>query len=516
MNKNANPSNLQAESVLLAQDRKIGFGRLRLRPKNRGLRPIVNMSSAGYLRISDSSAAEKSTIPIASSSTSRPGTLQTQVAVTAPTTSASALSASATSSTSGAQTKAKSAQPTTSTANAGIKKFIPVNLALRNTFNVLKWEKERKPGLLGVSIFGSNEIYTKFKQFLLQVKALRASRIQQSSHSSASSIAEQLPKDVTLYLVSTDLKHCFDTINRNKLMDVIQKVITEECYSLERYSGLYGSAGRLRSKEFRLVSPSGELPSFFSVAEEKSLQYHNAVFTDGVTKQYTDRKGLLDLLQQHIYQNIIRINGQYFHQVDGIPQGSILSSLLCCMFLGHMERSGLVPRVLSCQHHKVANTGTAFDPNSRPSATFARSLSTPNRPVIQQTSTATQGVPATEVAATTTTSTATISTATISTAAIPSRPPSLRRSRSDSVRKMRPLKRSRKAPKGEKHAHLLLRQMDDYLYVTTSEASAQEFKQSMHDVLTISICFLTHFRFQPFRDTYTLPHISSLADLLRL
>ena len=47
---------------------------------------------------------------------------------------------------------------------------------------------------------------------------------------------------------------------------------------------------------------------------------------------------MLDLIAQHVTANLVRIGGKFYKQRDGIPQGSILSSLLCNFFYADMER----------------------------------------------------------------------------------------------------------------------------------------------------------------------------------
>lgn len=77
----------------------------------------------------------------------------------------------------------------------------------------------------------------------------------------------------------------------------------------------------------------------------------------------TKRQAVLQLLEQHITDNIVKVRGmpcpgrssrlvlsgpgnaqignEYYRQVVGIPQGSILSSLLCSFFYGDLERRHL-------------------------------------------------------------------------------------------------------------------------------------------------------------------------------
>jgi telomerase reverse transcriptase len=50
---------------------------------------------------------------------------------------------------------------------------------------------------------------------------------------------------------------------------------------------------------------------------------------------------IIKLLREHIKANIVKIGNRHYRQKDGIPQGSVLSSLLCNFFYGDMERKHL-------------------------------------------------------------------------------------------------------------------------------------------------------------------------------
>ena len=49
----------------------------------------------------------------------------------------------------------------------------------------------------------------------------------------------------------------------------------------------------------------------------------------------------MSLLREHITTNLVKIGPRLFRQKDGIPQGSVLSSLLCSLFYGDMEANKL-------------------------------------------------------------------------------------------------------------------------------------------------------------------------------
>ncbi|XP_019239201.1 PREDICTED: telomerase reverse transcriptase isoform X3 [Nicotiana attenuata] len=48
-------------------------------------------------------------------------------------------------------------------------------------------------------------------------------------------------------------------------------------------------------------------------------------------------------LKEHIKRNVLRLGSNFFVQSVGIPQGSVLSSMLCSLYLGHLEKSVIFP-----------------------------------------------------------------------------------------------------------------------------------------------------------------------------
>ncbi|CAD0112186.1 unnamed protein product [Aureobasidium uvarum] len=66
------------------------------------------------------------------------------------------------------------------------------------------------------------------------------------------------------------------------------------------------------------------------------------VFVDLEGKTHRSRAGILALLREHIERNIVQIGKKFYRQTTGIPQGSIVSSLLCNFFYADLEQ-----RVLS-------------------------------------------------------------------------------------------------------------------------------------------------------------------------
>ena len=63
----------------------------------------------------------------------------------------------------------------------------------------------------------------------------------------------------------------------------------------------------------------------------------DTVFVGNVVIQFRDRDELLGLLAEHVQRNMIKIGKKFYRQKEGIPQGSVLSSILCNYFYADLE-----------------------------------------------------------------------------------------------------------------------------------------------------------------------------------
>ncbi|ORX48374.1 hypothetical protein BCR36DRAFT_79905 [Piromyces finnis] len=78
-------------------------------------------------------------------------------------------------------------------------------------------------------------------------------------------------------------------------------------------------------------------PQILKFVKKESLTHKNALFVDQVTHKYIKREDLINILKWHITQSIIKMNHTYYKQVNGIPQGSVISTLVCSIFYSHLE-----------------------------------------------------------------------------------------------------------------------------------------------------------------------------------
>ncbi|KAG8870325.1 hypothetical protein FRB97_009861 [Tulasnella sp. 331] len=192
-----------------------------------------------------------------------------------------------------------------------------INQILQNAFQILTFEKTSRPTLLGASVFGMDEIYSQLKEFRERIRTSKFT----------------LPK---LYFVKVDVRAAFDSIDQDKLIDVLYELLSHEEYTVKRWSQVAPTSTATKRSFHRQAGPRWEQPSFPAFAETLARVLQNSVFVDKVNYSSQDRDAILRLLEEHVTRNMI--GPHFYQQTVGIPQGSVLSTLLCSFFYGDMEK----------------------------------------------------------------------------------------------------------------------------------------------------------------------------------
>ena len=83
--------------------------------------------------------------------------------------------------------------------------------------------------------------------------------------------------------------------------------------------------------------------TFKEGSERIAQEYKKSIITDSVLYAQTTPTEILKLLKAHLFSHVVNVSfggsrRSLYTQVKGIPQGSILSPLLCTMYYGHVER----------------------------------------------------------------------------------------------------------------------------------------------------------------------------------
>ncbi|CEH16267.1 telomerase reverse transcriptase [Ceraceosorus bombacis] len=199
-----------------------------------------------------------------------------------------------------------------------------INSVMQNAFQILTHERTSQPHMLGASVFGLNDIYKRLKDF-------------------APTVRDRLKKNGSrLYFVKVDIVAAFDTIVQDKLMAIVKYLLRDQDgYVIQRFTQMVSAAGKAKKTFVRRACPEAQQGSFASLAEEIARSLRNAVLADSVNYPYEDRVDLLHLLDQHVNDNLVKIGRDFYRQRVGIPQGSSLSTMLCCFYLAQLEKEKL-------------------------------------------------------------------------------------------------------------------------------------------------------------------------------
>lgn len=135
-------------------------------------------------------------------------------------------------------------------------------------------------------------------------------------------------------------------------MQLIEKFFSSDAYRISRYAEVslaeklsYRADMDMRkpSRKFKTVArPAGYFRSDGRGVERDVVQQkHNTVVVSALVEQQQTKRKLLELVAQHVKDNIVKIGRKYYRQRMGITQGSVLSSLLCNIFYADFELQAL-------------------------------------------------------------------------------------------------------------------------------------------------------------------------------
>ena len=210
-----------------------------------------------------------------------------------------------------------------------------INSIMAPVFSVLDYEKRKCPALAGSALFSIGDIYPKLKKFVQRLEGGRTVR-------------------KPLYFAKVDAKSCFDTIPQQAVVELIRNIAIEDEYRIGRHAEIKcsenrkhgnaprGSHAKPARKFISTARASTDFPTFEeTIAQNFAQTKDNTIFVDGIVQTTQGRGALLDLLEDHVERNIIKIGKKFYRQKSGIPQGSVLSTLLCNYFYAQLERECL-------------------------------------------------------------------------------------------------------------------------------------------------------------------------------
>lgn len=205
-----------------------------------------------------------------------------------------------------------------------------INTILGPVHTLLKLERTLHPSKLGSTMFSVSDIYTRLKAFKQNLE----------------------PNHTRFYFAKVDVTAAFDTIPQAAVVQLMGSVPSQAEYVVTKHAevkpgdrdalpGDKAASKPIRRWHAQALAEGNK--NRFRERLEKGLagKKKNTVFVESAMRKTHSVHDLMDLLAQHVEQNLVKVGKKYYRQKTGIPQGSVLSSFLCNYFYADLERKHL-------------------------------------------------------------------------------------------------------------------------------------------------------------------------------
>ncbi|KAF8102970.1 hypothetical protein N665_0189s0024 [Sinapis alba] len=193
--------------------------------------------------------------------------------------------------------------------------------SLRDTHAVLKDIQLKEPDVLGSSVFDHDDFYRNLGPYLIHLR---------------SRSAEPPP----LFFVVADVFKAFDSIDQDKLLDFVRCNLKDE-HILKRCRLICcGKKSRWENNILVSTDKNATVSRFTSTVPYNALQ---SIIVDEGENHLVRKNDLMLWINNMLKNNMLQLDKSVYVQIEGIPQGHRLSSLLCCFYYGHLERTLIYP-----------------------------------------------------------------------------------------------------------------------------------------------------------------------------
>lgn len=130
------------------------------------------------------------------------------------------------------------------------------------------------------------------------------------------------------------------------MLRLLQEVLCEEKYKVTKHveikpARLEGTVKPIR-RWHSVALTERDRTTFLQRAESRLAHgKKHTIFVDNVVARAQQSGDLAELVASHVRQNLVKIGKKFYRQKNGIPQGSVLSSMLCNYFYADLEKRHL-------------------------------------------------------------------------------------------------------------------------------------------------------------------------------
>ena len=205
-----------------------------------------------------------------------------------------------------------------------------INSTMLPIFKILEYAKKANSTGTGSALLSVGDMYAKLKSFQHQLLRNNGSKSR-------------------LFFAKCDVQACFDTLPQRKSVSIAEQLMQEDEYNVHRHAEIKVLRGLQTIADIRrparcgrkFVSTAQAVSEFQDfgrvVAKSIATARKDTVFVNGNSYFRHQRDKLLALLEDHVENNMLKIGKRFYRQKSGIPQGSVLSNLLCNLVYARLE-----------------------------------------------------------------------------------------------------------------------------------------------------------------------------------
>ncbi|XP_017276537.1 telomerase reverse transcriptase isoform X2 [Kryptolebias marmoratus] len=157
----------------------------------------------------------------------------------------------------------------------------------------------------------------------------------------------QKDKPQPLYFVKVDVSGAYESLPHDKLLEVINQTLSpvqDELFTIRRYAKIWMDSHEglkkafVRQADFLEDNIRASNMKGFLMSLQKSGKVHHSILVEQHFSSDLRGREVLQFLTQMLTGSVVQYEKKSYRQCRGIPQGAVVSSLLCCLCYGHMEK----------------------------------------------------------------------------------------------------------------------------------------------------------------------------------